>query len=515
MRQADALLISLFNYESFPVRTLYAALKAEGFDVDTIFLGDLKDFRLRQRPLTDKEVGLVLKAIQQIAPRFIGISLRSMYLQEATELTRRIREELNIPVMWGGTHAILCAEESIQIADMVCTGEGEEPLIELCRDPERTDIESLWFRKNRTLIRNNQRPLMQDLDWLPLPDFEHEHKWYIENETLKTGDPIIRRITNHNYNFMSTRGCPFKCSYCSNTALKNTLVQGKEKFIRQRGLDLIFEELNYVKERFRVTSFSSNDEVFGQDYSWLKLFAERYEKEINLPFHCDLHPAFITERNLKVLKRMKLMTATVGIQSGDEYVRTQVYMRNTSDTMLIEKAHLLKEYGITPNFDFIVGNPLEPNNGLLEVVQLLKKFPRPFRTNIYLLRYLPRTALSERMLNEGYIKNEQIEGSKKIHEKRIELIYNVSLQEDSEVLFFTNILYLLSTGITVRTHSGAYNFFLVPNFLIELCLTSKLLHNIIPHMTWFIRYTYLASYKLGVEVEALYFQISRRLKFSK
>ena len=133
-------------------------------------------------PITGREWDLLLERISETRPELVGITLTTATLEVVEELTRRIHRELpGVRVVWGGIHPTICPEESLQVADMVCRGEGEHTLAELCADPDRTDIAGLWVRKNGEVIRNPVRPLEQDLDRFPFASFG-ENEWLIDDD---------------------------------------------------------------------------------------------------------------------------------------------------------------------------------------------------------------------------------------------------------------------------------------------------------------------------------------------
>ena len=80
-----------------------------------------------------------------------------------------------MPVIWGGTHPTIAPDESIQVADIVCIGEGEYPLLDLANrmsaQREFDYVKNLWIRKEDRIIKNDVGPLIPDLDTLPFPHY--------------------------------------------------------------------------------------------------------------------------------------------------------------------------------------------------------------------------------------------------------------------------------------------------------------------------------------------------------
>lgn len=110
-----------------------------------------------------------------------------------------------IPVIMGGAHPSFLPEESLAHCDYVVRGEGDITLLEVLSNlqkgkPELSSISGLSYRdKSGKVCHTPQRPLLEDLDSLPEPDFSLVHKWKLSN----------------NYPIATSRGCPFNCNFCS------------------------------------------------------------------------------------------------------------------------------------------------------------------------------------------------------------------------------------------------------------------------------------------------------------
>ena len=116
--------------------------------------------------------------LKRIHPDVVAFSLTTNafpYTASLAALTKRHSEALTI---CGGAHATLRPDEVIAIdgVDMVCIGEGEGAIFDLCQRLEEgrdtSDIPNLWVKKNGVVHRNPVRPLIADLDDLPFPDRE-------------------------------------------------------------------------------------------------------------------------------------------------------------------------------------------------------------------------------------------------------------------------------------------------------------------------------------------------------
>ena len=144
---------------------------------------------------TEKEYELLIDLNRKLQPDIIGISLRSSFFRVATAITKRIKRQLGIPVIGGGTHANVSPDECIQVSDMICIGEGEYPMLELAQRISEgnriDDIQNLWIKTGNGPIRNPVRMLVRELDSLPFPDYGVQGKYLVEQNKIFLSDPAL------------------------------------------------------------------------------------------------------------------------------------------------------------------------------------------------------------------------------------------------------------------------------------------------------------------------------------
>jgi len=405
-------LISLYSTDAIGLRYLKAALSGRGHDVPLICFKEKHLTSDLMTPPTEREFGLLMDVLKKRRPKVVGISLRSSFFRIACSITERVRKELSVPVIWGGTHPTVAPEESMKVADMICIGEGEYPLLELAEklsaSEDFTHIRNLWVRRNGEIIRNEVRSLSQDLDALPFPSYGGPDNYFIENDEISSEDPGLK---TYNLNIMASRGCPYHCSYCCNSVFE-ALYQGKGRRVRRRSVENVMDEIHFLRSRFpNVKRIDFIDEVFAWDKEWTRRFTERYKKEVGLPFQCAQHPNMVDKDTLVLLKDAGLERVEVGVQSGSERIRKGYFERPVPNAKLQQTAQFLKEMGIVPFYDFIVDNPFETEEDQREGLEFLLSFPRPFHLHVFSLIYFPNTVITKRALESGLISENQIEGN--------------------------------------------------------------------------------------------------------
>src|SRR3972149_5413663 len=154
------------------LRYISAYLKAHGHRVDMLFMRSKRD-----TAEADFSPALLSEFVQRLRPAdLIGMSLMTNTFHRACVLTETLRKAgLKDPIIWGGTHPTVAPEESLQVADTICIGEGEQPMLaftEACQNgKDPTTIGGMAFRLGDRVIRNPVDSLHNEVDEYPFPDY--------------------------------------------------------------------------------------------------------------------------------------------------------------------------------------------------------------------------------------------------------------------------------------------------------------------------------------------------------
>lgn len=403
-------LVALYDPDAIGIRTLASMAAANHIDrpVNQIFFKNLFPAVF---PYTKNEFELLIRLIKDLNTELLGISIRSSSLKAAMELLRRARQELkNIKIIIGGTHAILSPEECIELADIVCLGEGEYPFLEVLRRFSEdlsavSNVPGLWVKADGRIYKNGMNELI-DIDNLPKIDYSDSNKWYIENDLVLEGDPLSGNSVGE---IFSSRGCPYKCTYCTNNILKS--IMNDKKFVRLKSVDNVIGDIINLKRYYKnLKKIVFADEVFAFNKQWTAEFCVKYKDKINLPFAALFYPNMVTEETVRMLKGAGLTHGRVGLQAGSERIRKELYKRNHSNEKTVELANIFHRVGIRLTFDIIVNNPYETESDLQETLKFYLQIPKPFELNMHSLVYFPKTDLTNMALKDGIIRKEHVEG---------------------------------------------------------------------------------------------------------
>ncbi|HEX9639217.1 MAG TPA: radical SAM protein [Acidobacteriota bacterium] len=416
-------LIALYDHNAFGVRYMASHLMRAGHDVQAIFLKDpvmpenfAEQFRLnpaplRYEPLTLEEENQLRIKLAQLKPDVVGISLRSSLFHIAVQVTHIARELGKIPIVWGGTHPILDPESCLPYADIVCIGEGEEWFTRLIdrlgKGEDILELDNFYFNTygpgQPGVIKRPVGMTAKDLDDLPFPlykDFERMH--YIN----------VRNVDETVYDMLGARGCPFRCTFCSESAFVE-IFKGKGKQVRQRTVDNLIAEIKDAMEANpKINRVFFHDEVFAFKHDWVLEFASKWKAEIGMPFGIYTHPKYTAKELMKELREAGLNFVILGVQSGSEKSLKDMYGRTTARQDIIDGARELEELDIPiRSYDIIVDNPVETEADYKATLSLLLKLKRPFEINFASLTYFPNTKLTDMALEMGIIKDKHIEGA--------------------------------------------------------------------------------------------------------
>jgi radical SAM superfamily enzyme YgiQ (UPF0313 family) len=306
------------------------------------------------------------------------------YLELARALKRSDPERL---VVMGGPHPTFFPEvlEENDSVDAICRGEGEEAFVEfldaLDRSADHTRIRNFWVRSSgSTIVRNDLRPWIKNLDTLPFPD-RSLYAPYGSVMTFKT--PFV----------MAGRGCPYRCSYCFNHAY-NKLYDFETRVVRRRSVDNVIEELLELQRTYPVELVVFQDDIFILDDDWILEFARKYRDEIGLPFHCHFRANLVTQSTVHALADAGCISIKMAIESADEHIRNDVLKRGMSTEQILQAAHLVKEAGIVLVTQNILGNPGETIDQAFATLDLNLRC-KPSYAFATLLQPYPRTEIGE------------------------------------------------------------------------------------------------------------------------
>jgi len=346
----------------------------------------------------------------------VAVSSMTGYADTTKEVVKRVRQKnKNAFIMWGGIHPIVYPENAIQAdVDAICTGEGEfafQEWLELYQGGrDYTNVKNFWFKsRDGEIKKNGLLPLMTnaDLDSLPFGKYGGEEWLYRHNQgfTQITLDDYLHN-NGLGYNAIWTIGCPLHCTFCANTVFIQNDANYK-KIRHSSPAYMVAEVENVRKIHPHVTTVLFNDDSFmGMPNREILEFATLWREKLKgVQFVVyGVIPTLVHREKFEMLTWAGMQRVRMGIQSGSEKM-LDFYKRPIPIPKVEQAAQIIsefKKYQLAPSFDFIVDNPTETRQDVLDTLELVYRLARPFTMNILSLRIIPNTMLEKQMLALGF-----------------------------------------------------------------------------------------------------------------
>ena len=304
-------------------------------------------------------------------------------------------------VIVGGVHSTVAPEAVLEnsFIDALCRGEGEKAwedfLARFIRHQDFSDINNLWVKTQSGIKRNPMGPLIKEDKLWERPI---DYSFFDQRHFTAPFDGKIY----HRGQIESSRGCPFSCTYCANTAFEN-LYKGLGKFVRVRPLDNLVEAIGkQVEMGSQMIQFQ--DECFlNIPYGYFKDFCRWYGAEIKLPMMIQSRPESVTEKKIKLLSEMNIpVQISCGIESGSKRILYEICNRGTKLDQIREAFDIIKKHNIRATGYTMIGFPTETREEVFQTIS----FVRDLDLDISIMSiYYPfvGTPLRNFCIEKGYI----------------------------------------------------------------------------------------------------------------
>jgi anaerobic magnesium-protoporphyrin IX monomethyl ester cyclase len=370
--------IQNFWFEFIGTMYLSAILKEKGHETDLFIF--------------DGEEGFIDSVIKS-KPDIVGFYTITGSHLWAINTACRIKGKIDTFTLFGGPHATFFPEIIERNGvDGVLIGESEYAIAELVEKIQRkqdiSTIKNLWLKQNGNIIRNELRPLIDDLDDIPFPDREIYYKYsFLRN--------------NPNKSFLTGRGCPYACSFCFNASYRS-LYRKKGDLIRRISPPRMIRELSNVISKFGAKSIRFDDDLFAVDGKWSGEFLELYRREINLPFTCYLRANIVTEEIVRTLKMGGCFLSYFGIETGNEENRHKILKKNITNKQIEKTAYLLRKHAIEVGTFNMLCLPGETIDQAYETINLNRKIKADYLWCSIIQPY-PKTEIEKISRELGYL----------------------------------------------------------------------------------------------------------------
>ncbi len=307
-------------------------LKKNGYSVNFI---DYQNF-------SDNDIGTTKhfkSIIENCNAKFIGISVFSNSLPLVINAIKHYKCNNDNFVFLGGPGVAGIEKELLNISpiDAIVSGEGEETVVELIsalnKSNDLKDIKGIIYKSsNGKITVNTPRPILK------IPDYYPDYSC------------IDLKEYNNKAIIITSRGCPFKCTFCSKPIWKDK--------VTYRTMDNVFEELRILK-KLKVEKLHICDDTFIYNKERVFEFCERYIKEdINIPWECTGRIGLMDEKLLEILKNAGCSALFLGIESSSDTI-LNYFNKKINNKLISEQLKLVKKYISMMYTSYIWGHPEE------------------------------------------------------------------------------------------------------------------------------------------------------------
>jgi len=317
----------------------------------------------------------------------IGLSvLTSPDLDSAISMSRQFKKVMpKAKIVWGGVHPSIMPHQSLSESyiDYLVIGAGEYTMRDLCNSLQNgnfqpKEIDGLAYKENDQIIINEKRPFIQNLDELPDPSWhlvDVSKYWHI---TVNT-----------------SRGCPFRCTYCYNTAFH-------KKYRAGLSADRIVSQIEYLKDKYGIKFFRFFEDNFTFDRERLRRFCQLLlDKKLKIKWDCDCR-ADLDERDIALMAKSGCTSVALGIESGSQRLVRFLKKGETVEAMERSFWYFVKNK-IIPRINILYGLPTETAEDFGLTLKMLSRLDNPPYMFNHYVPY-PGTTLFEYCVENSLIK---------------------------------------------------------------------------------------------------------------
>lgn len=329
----------------------------------------------------------IFTKLKKFKPDIIGLSaLTGPMLLDVMKIAKKVKLMFgkSLPLVMGGVHASILPEQTLEnsFIDYVVIGEGEHTFTELVEAIEKkkdlSKILGLGYKKDGKIIVNGKRPLIENLDGLPITPWEMvDYKKYFRFDII----------------LVTSRGCPYRCAFCYNLKFNEA---------RWRGMSAkrVIEEIKKVEKLTRNKDLGFHDDNFTSDKKRLYKVLDYLSPDYNLFIETRIN--YVNDEFLTKLKKFRNVWLVFGVESGSQRILNKMNKGITIEQ--IKKAfQLCKKYKIRTTASVVLGSPTETEEELEMTLKLLDEI-KPTRYTYCLYAPYPGSPLFDEIVANGSFK---------------------------------------------------------------------------------------------------------------
>lgn len=385
------------SYALFPLGTLTLAtiLNEKGFKVRIIDFNYLWEKGILEK---DKSVDELIEDMSLyiigLNAKVIGFSTNSSCHHTAIELSRRVKEKSDSKVFFGGHQSSLTAKDTLgkfPWIDLISVGEGELNIAlivdALMNNKSLDNIDGIVYRRDKEIIRNKDVALLEDLDSMPMLNYD-----------LTNVDIEIDKNNNIAFPIEVGRSCPFSCTFCC------TKTFWKQKF-RMKSTERLIAEIEDIIERYGVYNFHFLHDLFTFKKDKVFEFCRMVkEKNLKIRWICSIRIDTVNEELIKAMSEAGCQKVFLGIETASPNQQKRI-RKNLNVDSIWENVDIIKKYNIKVEAGFMYGFPHETKEDVNMTLNMMIKGARKgvWFPEIGILNVENGTELYDELKNDLYV----------------------------------------------------------------------------------------------------------------
>ncbi len=333
----------------------------------------------------------------------IGISVTTPYITQTVEIINLIKEvNSNVYIVVGGIHPTLFPKQTCKDKDIdfVISGDGEYPLCELVTALEEkksyNKIKGLTYKKNNQVITN---PLGEpfNIRKSPIPAYH-----LFDMEKYLPWTPYYSEKKTIGLDYLTTRGCPFKCSFCVNDILP------QNRGWRSKTSNQVIEELSILKEKYKFdyVYFEDDNAFLNKEHS-LDVSKRLIKDDFNINYLATIRIDTLLntpKSYLETFKKSGWSETILGVESGSDKI-LKVLNKGITIEQSLKSIKILKDLDIWTAYNFMTCIPGEQHKERQETYNLMRKtkkiHPKSLIVGPHLFRPFPGSKLYPQCIKGG------------------------------------------------------------------------------------------------------------------
>ncbi len=345
---------------------------------------------------TGDERTILLEYIHQHSIQVVGLSGLSGEYKDLRRLTQWIREDAmeTIIILGGGimTADPIVTMQAFPEVNYGIVGEGEITCSELLQDMAHyATIPGIAYRDGETIYLTSRRGPIMDLDILPLPDyagFDYD-EYLLHNPDMSDEGKKYSQVS-----VIGGRSCKYNCTFCFHPS---------GTVYRQRSLDSIFNEIDYLVNTYEISYIALREELFATDNARVREFCQRIEK-YSFDWSIQLRIDNINAELIEILKGTRCRYIFVGVESACNEVLHSMRKHITIEQVEIA-LQMLHEAGLNFRTGVIIGDTIETYEMACHTLDWFEKNRKEYRLYADMIIAFPGSILYKRAVQNGHIPN--------------------------------------------------------------------------------------------------------------